>query len=146
KRLAAEAEELLAPIKGWEPVEKKRPGWSCQEAAARAERDAALVLAEAIELYTKALGYDAELDEAHEGLADLYWARSRVAERERLVAQQVYFEALVMEHDRGKYAALVRADAALSLRSNPRGAHVVAQRYIERDRVLVLADERYLGR
>lgn len=146
KRLAAEAEELLAPIKGWEPVEKKRPGWSCQEAAARAERDAALVLAEAIELYTKALGYDAELDEAHAGLANLYWSRSRVAESERLVAQQVYFEALVMEHDRGQYAALVRADASLSLRSNPRGAHVVAQRYMERDRLLVLADERYLGR
>ncbi len=146
KRLAAEAADLLAPVKGWEPVEKKRPGWSCQEAAARAERDAALVLAEAIELYTKALGYDAEIDEAHEGLADLYWARARAAESERHVAQQVYFEALVMEHDRGKYAALVRADASLSLRSNPRGAHVVAQRYIERDRVLVLADERYLGR
>jgi eukaryotic-like serine/threonine-protein kinase len=145
-RLAEEAEQLLEPIKGWEPVDKKRPGWQCQDAAARAEKDAALVLAEAIELYTKALGYDADSEEAHAGLAELYWSRARVAEIDRAAAQQVYFEALVMEHDRGKYAALLRADARLSLKTNPSGAHVVAQRYREGDRVLVPSDERYLGR
>jgi serine/threonine-protein kinase len=145
-RLAKEAKELLEPIKGWEPIEKKRPGWQREDLAARAEKDAALVLAEAIELYTKALGYDADSEEAHAGLAELYWSRARVAETDRAAAQQVYYEALVMEHDRGKYAALLRADATLSLRTNPSGAHVVAQRYQERDRVLVPSDERYLGR
>src|SRR5439155_13943352 len=103
ERLAAEARVLLEPIKGWEPVERKRPGWHRQEAAGKAEKDAALVLAEAIELYTKALGYDADCDEAHAGLAELYWSRARLAETERTAAQQVYYEALVMEHDRGKY-------------------------------------------
>jgi serine/threonine-protein kinase len=146
ERLASEAKTLLEPIKGWESVDKKRPGWQRQEAAARAEKDAALVLAEAIELYTKALGYDADSEEAHAGLAELYWSRARAAEVERTVAQKVYFEALVMEHDRGKYASLLRADASLSLRTNPSGAHVVAQRYHERDRVLVPEGERYLGR
>jgi serine/threonine-protein kinase len=145
-RLAVEAKELLEPIRGFEAVDKKRPGWQKQEAAARAEKDAALVLAEAIELYTKALGYDAESDDAHAGLADLYWSRARVAETDRTAAQQVYYEALVMEHDRGKYAALLRADARLSVRTNPSGAHVVAQRYSERDRILVPSEERYLGR
>jgi formylglycine-generating enzyme required for sulfatase activity len=145
-RLAAQAEEVLAPIKGWEPVDKKRPGWQLEDNAARAEKDAALVLAEAIELYTKAIGYDADSEEAHAGLAELYWSRAREAETERAAAQQVYYEALVMEHDRGKYAALLHADASLSLRTNPSGAHVVAQRYHERDRVLAPSEERYLGR
>jgi serine/threonine protein kinase/formylglycine-generating enzyme required for sulfatase activity len=146
ERLAQEAKELLEPIKGWEPTDRKRPGWQREDAATRAEKDAALVLAEAIELYTKALGYDADSEAAHAGLAELYWSRARVAETERAAAQQVYFEALVMEHDRGRYAALLHADARLSLRTNPSGAHVVAQRYLERDRVLVASEERYLGR
>lgn len=146
ERLTAEARVLLEPLKGWEPVEKKRPGWLRQEAAARAEKDAALVLAEAIELYTKALGYDADCEDAHAGLAELYWSRARLAETQRSAAQQVYYEALVMEHDRGRYTDLLRADAFLSLRSNPSGAHVVARRYYERDRLLVQTEERYLGR
>ncbi|HEY8079514.1 MAG TPA: protein kinase, partial [Labilithrix sp.] len=146
KRFAAQAKELLEPVKGWEAVDKKRPGWQRADQAARAEKDAALVLAEAIELYTKALGYDADSEDAHAGLSELYWSRARIAETERAAAQQVYYEALVMEHDRGKYAALLRADARLALRTNPSGAHVVAQRYHERDRILVPSEERYLGR
>ena len=145
-RLAAQAAEALKKVKGWEPIEKKRPGWMLEDMADRAEKEAALVLAEAIELYTKALGYDAECAEAHQGLADLYWTRARGAEQVRHAAAQVYYEALVTEHDQGTYAAILRADARLSLRSNPAGAHVLAQRYFERDRVLVPSDERYLGR
>ena len=146
RRLEQEARELLEPLNGFDSVDKKRPGWQRLEAAARGQKDAALVLAEAIELYTKALGYDAESDEAHSGLADLYWSRAREAEVGRGAAEQVYYEALVMEHDRGKYGALLQAHARLSLRSNPPGAHVIAQRYLERDRVLVPSEERYLGR
>jgi serine/threonine-protein kinase len=146
RRLVSEAREALKPIKGYEPVEKKRPGWQLEDQADRAEREGGLFLAEAIELYTKALGYDANSTEAHDGLAELYWLRAQYAEEARQGAEQVYYEALVAEHDQGKYAALLRADARLSLRSSPSGAHVVAQRYTERDRVMVLGDERYLGR
>jgi serine/threonine-protein kinase len=145
-RLAERAREMLKPLRPSDPVDKKRPGWELEDQADRAEREAGLVLAEAIELYTKALGYDAQGEEAHEGLAALYWSRARAAERARQPAAQVYYEALVTEHDTGKYAAILRAEASLSLASNPSGAHVVAQRYVERDRVLVLGAERYLGR
>src|SRR5262249_21490571 len=53
---------------------------------------------------------------------------------------------LVSEFDVGKYAALLKADAALSVDSNPSGAAVLAYRYVEKDRVLVATEERYLGR
>ena len=147
QRLVVEAREVLKDIKGFEPVERKRGGWTLEDRAAEAEREAGRALAEAIELYTKAIGYDAECADAHRGIADLYWSRARAAEEEGRPAVQVYYEALVTEHDvGGTYAELLKADAGLSLRSNPPGAHVIAQRYSERDRVLLPGPERYLGR
>ncbi len=146
QRLGELAKQTLKQVKGWEPVERKRAGWSLEDRAAEAERESGRALAEAIELYTKALGYDAECLLAHEGLADLYWSRARASETERRPAVQIYFEALVTEHDQGKYAALLRADARLSVSTDVPGANVTVYRYAERDRVLVATDERYLGR
>jgi serine/threonine-protein kinase len=145
-RVSALAREVSKSIKAWEPPGRKRAVWSLEDRAAEAERDAGRALAEAIELYTKAIGYDAECAAAHRGLADLYWGRARAAEDERRPATQIYYEALVTEHDVDRtYAELLKADALLSLRSNPPGAHVTAQRYSERDRILVPGEERYLG-
>ena len=137
---------LLKDVKGFEPVDKKRPGWELEDRAAAVEREQASAMAEAIDLYTKALAYDPELVEARSGLADLYWSRAVRADEERRPAQRVYYEALVSEFDVGKYAALLKADAALSIESNPSGAAVLAYRYVEKDRVLVASEERYLGR
>jgi serine/threonine-protein kinase len=146
QRMSDLAKRALKQIKGWEPVDRKRTGWALEDRAAEAERESGRALAEAIELYTKALGYDAECADAHRGLADLYWSRARAAEAERRPATQIHYEALVTDHDQGRYAELLRAEARLSLRSNPPGANVVLQRYVERDRVLAPGEERYLGR
>ncbi len=146
RRLEARARELLAGIKAWEAVEAKRPGWELEDLAEKAEREASLALARAIELYTAALGYEPQLAEAHRGLAQLYWGRARAMEEQRQPASQVYYEALVAEHDvDGAYSASLGASAYVSLRSNPPGAHVIARRWFERDRVLVPGDEVYLG-
>jgi eukaryotic-like serine/threonine-protein kinase len=145
-RLGELAKLTLQQVKGWEPPERKRAGWSLEDRAAEAERESGRALAEAIELYTKALGYNADCDDAHRGLADLYWSRARQGETERRPAMQIYYEALVTDHDQGRYAALLRADARLSLSTTPAGANVVIHRYVERDRVLAASDERYLGR
>jgi serine/threonine-protein kinase len=146
QRLGELAKQALKQVRGWEPVERKRSGWALEDRAAEAERESGRALAEAIELYTKALGYDAECTDAHRGLADLYWGRARQAETERRPAIQIYYEALVTDHDQGKYAALLRADARVSVDTDPPGANVIVYRYAERDRVLVPTDERYLGR
>jgi serine/threonine protein kinase/formylglycine-generating enzyme required for sulfatase activity len=145
-RLGELARLTLKQTKGWEPPERKRAGWALEDRAAEAEREGGRALAEAIELYTKALGYDADSADAHRGLADLYWSRARQGESERRPAIQIYYEALVTDHDQGRYAALLRADSRLSLSTNPPGANVVVYRYVERDRILVAGDERYLGR
>ena len=142
----ARAADAQAGARAGRPWSASAPAGRWRTARAEAERESGRALAEAIELYTKALGYDAECVDAHRGLADLYWGRARHAEAERRPALQIYYEALVTEHDQGRYAALLRADARLSLSTNPPGAHVTVYRYVERDRVLAAADERYLGR
>jgi hypothetical protein len=76
-KLEARARTLLAGIKGWEPVDAKRPGWELEDLAETAEREGALALARAVELHTAALFYDPQLVEAHRGLAELYWGRAR---------------------------------------------------------------------
>jgi serine/threonine-protein kinase len=142
-----EAEAKLGDVKAWEPVEKKRAGWALEDRAAAAQRDGERAIAEAIELYTKAIGYDAESTDAHRGLANIYWQRARAAEEEGRLATQAYYEALVTEHDvGGVYAELLKAEAVLSLRTNPPGAQVFVQRWAEQDRVLVPSAERSLGR
>lgn len=146
RQLGGVAREVAKEIPSWESVEKKRAAWRLEDRVAEADREAALALAQAIELYTKALGYDSECRPAHKGLAELYWSRALSAEAERRPASQIYYEALVLEHDDGHFASLIRADARLSLSSNPSGAQVFAQRYTEQDRVLTPGAERFLGR
>jgi serine/threonine-protein kinase len=145
ERLTEQARQALKHIKSWEPVDKKRVGWALEDLADKAEREAALALAEVIELYTKALGYDSECKDAHEGLARLYWTRARAAESERRVATQVYFEALVVEHDEAKFGRLLRADGRLSVTSPTAGADVFVQQWVERERVLVLDEMLHVG-
>jgi formylglycine-generating enzyme required for sulfatase activity len=145
RRLGAQAKELLKSIRAFEPVAKKRPGWALEDLADKSEREQGLALAQAIDLYTKALGYDAQCSEAHEGLAALYFSRAQQATEQRKPATQLYYETLVAQHDQGGYTALLRAPSSLSIASNPAGAHVVVERYFERDRILVPSEERYLG-
>jgi formylglycine-generating enzyme required for sulfatase activity len=144
-RIAAEAKALLKRVKSFEPVASKRPGWALEDLADASEREQALALAKAIELYTKALGYDATCAEAHEGLATLYFSRAQQAAEQRKAATQVYYESLVGQHDDGAYAAVLNAPSSVSVTSNPSGAHVMLARYREVDRILVATDERSLG-
>ena len=145
-QLVADARQKLQDVRGFEPIERKRPGWSLEDRAGQVERDQAAAMASAIDLYTKALGYDPELIDARSGLADLYWSRAIEAAQERRPALQVYYEALVSEYDVGRYAALIKADGAVSVDSGVPGAVVMAYRYAEQDRVLVPTEQRYLGR
>jgi formylglycine-generating enzyme required for sulfatase activity len=145
RRLTTQAKELLRPIRGFEPVAKKRPGWALEDLAHKSEREQGLALAQAIDLYTKALGYDAQCAAAHEGLATLYYARAQQATEQRKPATQLYYETLVTQHDQGTYTQLLRAPSSLSITSDPPGAHVVLERYFERDRILIPSEERYLG-
>ena len=133
---AEEARALSSRTKEWEPISRKRPIWDLEDAAEVARLEAQRALAQAIELFKNALEYDSHYDEAHRGLAKLYWRRARMAAAERRRATEVYYEALVAQHDDGTYSSLLRAPSRLSIVSQPTGAEVVAHRYEEHHRVL----------
>lgn len=144
-RLRDQAEALLKDVKGWEPRERKRTGWALEDLADKAEREAGLALAEAIDLYTRALGWDPSSPEAHRGLAELYWARARAAEGQRRPAASAYYDALVRDHDDGRYGAILGAGAHVSIDAQPSPARVIAQRIFERERILVPGEPIELG-
>ena len=142
---AEAARELLRRARTWDPPEAKRTAWALEDEAEEAERDEATELARAIELYTKALGYDSACDEAHRGLADLYFDQATKADRERRAAARIHYETLLTEHDDGRYAAVLTAQATLVVESAPSGARVVARPYAPNLRVLVLGEAIELG-
>ena len=145
ERLAREAGALARDVKGWEPIEQKRPAWELEDRAVEADAEQARALASAIELYSAALGRDPESAEARRGLADLYWSQAQRAEHERREPTRIYYESLVRDCDDGRYAAILSADARISLATTPPGAEVVAYRYVEHDRVLRAVEPRSLG-
>jgi len=148
ERLRAEARVLQRDQKPWDPAETKHAAWAIEDRAEATEIEYSTALAYAAQTYGAALALDSESVDAHRGLAELHWLRARQAEREHDAAAQAYHELIVSQHDAqsgGHYAALLRADARLSVRSNPPGALVTAYRWVERDRVQRLEDERVLG-
>jgi formylglycine-generating enzyme required for sulfatase activity len=144
---ATEARRLLDGLESWQPAERKKPAWAEREKAEQADRDAARALADAVELYTQALGYDAACQLAHDGLAALYLSRAQRAELEGRQPAQIYYETLALKHDDdGGIARQLSAPAALRLTSDPSGVEVTLYRYEEQDGVLVPAHPRKLGR
>jgi serine/threonine-protein kinase len=150
--LRAQAEEAQARARGmksdlrpFDPVEKKRPAWSLEDEAARLGRAAAIAETKWMEAVQGALSLDPDLPEAHAALADHHRGRlveAEVAHRDEDAARA---EELLRFHDRGRHAAFLRGDGALSLVTDPPGAEVVVERYGLEDRRLVPVFERTLG-
>jgi serine/threonine protein kinase/formylglycine-generating enzyme required for sulfatase activity len=143
--LLRESKVQLAGVQPWDSPDRKLVGWELEDRARRVEIDQARALAEAIELYSQALGYDSDNRTARAGLADLYWERSLEAEASRNEAARVYSELRVREFDDGRYAELLDADTSVSIRTDPPGASVAIYRYAEQNRVLLAGAERHFG-
>jgi eukaryotic-like serine/threonine-protein kinase len=142
----AEARAALAPLKPFDPVEKKRPGWALEGEAARLSREAALVETRWLETVHGALSQDPHLPEAHAALADHYRERLRVAEEARQDEEAARCEVLLEAHDRGRHAAFLRGEAKLSLVTDPPGAEVRLHRYTPIDHRLVPEPAGVLGK
>jgi serine/threonine-protein kinase len=146
RRLSQRAHQMLRDIESWAPVETKSPAWELEDRAEEAQRDAARALASAVDLFTKALGYDPSCGSAHEGLLSLYEERANTAQLERREASKIYYEEMALDHDvNGRFAAKLSANGSLSLTTAPEGARAILYRYVERDRVLVASAPRELG-
>ncbi len=145
-QLRAEAEALLAQVKPWEPVEQKRPAWEREREAAHLEREAHRREVLHLQTLRSALNHWPELPEAHDRLADHYRALHEEAEVRRDTDAALEAEALLRVHDRGRHAAWLKGDGALTLVTDPPGAEVLLYRYEPQDQRLVPVLQRSMGR
>ncbi|WP_129577243.1 MULTISPECIES: protein kinase domain-containing protein [Sorangium] len=136
-RAKAEADALLAAARPRDPLDRKQRGWARQDEAEALSAEAAVREAEWLTRMHGALCIDPELPDAHAALAGYYEARLAEAERAHRRADALRLEALLRAHDRGKHAALLSAAGELSLVTEPPGATVVLERYVERGRRLI---------
>lgn len=144
-RVAREARRQLEAVRSWEPIEKKAPAWTLEERVVEIETERAQTLATAVELYSQALGHDADCAGARAGLADLYWKCAEQAAMDRDTPRRIYYESLVREVDDGRYTTAIAARGSVTVTTDPPGAKVIAYRYSSRLRQLVPAGERLLG-
>ena len=141
----AEAREILAATRPFDPVTRKLPGWQREDEAAEAAREATLREAAWLERVHGALSLDPGLPEAHALLADHYRERLREAEIAHRDEDAARFELALRAHDRGRHAAFLRGDSSLSLVTDPPGALVWLEPYTPRDRRLEPGPARLLG-
>jgi serine/threonine-protein kinase len=145
RALRAEARAVLGALRTFDPVSEKAKGWALEDEAARIEHDLAVEEIGWQQVLRSALNEVPDLAEAHDALADHYKARLEAAEAARDDRDAARCEALLRAHDRGRHAAFLAGDGALTLVTDPPGATVVLQRYVERERRLVPEIVREIG-
>jgi serine/threonine protein kinase/formylglycine-generating enzyme required for sulfatase activity len=146
RRHTERAQQLLKDIKPWDAPEKKQPAWELEEQAKQTSTEQVKALAEAIELYSRALGHEPQNKAARRGLAELYWERAEQAILDRDEPTRILSESMVQEYDDGHFKGLLTSEATVSLRSNPTGAEVYAYSIKEVNRVETLTEKNFLGK
>ena len=141
----AEARAVLGRLRSFDAASAKAEGWRLEDEAERLEREASLEEVAWMQALRSALHEVPDLPEAHDALADHYQRRLLAAEEARDARGAARYEALLRLHDRGRHAAVLAGEGALTLVTDPEGAEVSVYRYVERDRVLVPELVRELG-
>ncbi len=143
--LRGRAEALLAEVRPSDPTSRKEPAWELRDRAQ--ERELQATLAETVWLQTlrSALHRMPELREAHARLADHYRARLEAAEASRDPRGAAAAEWMLRQHDVGEHAAFLEGTGRLSLDTDPPGARVRVQRFVEQRNRLVPVAEGELG-
>ncbi|AUX41614.1 protein kinase [Sorangium cellulosum] len=144
--LRAEARAVLAHVLPFDPDEEKARGWALEDEARALGLTAALAEVAWRQKLQAALYEEPDLEEAHAALAEAHLAELRAAEDARDAEATAKAEALLRSHDRGRHAAVLRGDGALTLVTAPDGAEVWLFHHVERQRRLHLEPRGLLGR
>lgn len=122
--------------KSWTPIASKRTLWELEDQIHTLTQQTQLAEVQYINAVRAALN-EAELDAAHQALADHYRRQHQDAERDRQQAQAARSLELLKIHDRGPHQDYLAGWGWLDLDTAPRGATVTAYRYVEQERRLV---------
>ena len=144
--LQEQANKLADTIAATAPVEEKRALWDLQDRAEQFEREASLRQVEQVQLLRAALMRSPDLKEGRDRLSDFYLGRHQAAETARNARETARLEALLRAYDRGRHEAYLTGTGALTLHTDPPGADVSIHEFVDRDRRLILAPGRALGK
>jgi serine/threonine-protein kinase len=111
----AELEALRAGIAPWEPADKKRELWDCEDRLAVTDTFAIRTAQAALSNYEQALDEVPGHAEARRALARIYLAELKRAEERSDEFNRVHFEELVKQHDDGALLHSTRAGGWLSV-------------------------------
>ncbi|MFT5583311.1 MAG: serine/threonine protein kinase/formylglycine-generating enzyme required for sulfatase activity [Cognaticolwellia sp.] len=133
ERLASQAGHGL---KSWTPTDSKRALWDLEDQIDILTQQTQLAEVQYINGVRAALN-EADLDAAHQALADHYREQHQDAERAHQGAQAARSLELLKIHDRGPHQDYLAGWGWLDLDTEPRGATVTCFRYVEEERRLV---------
>ena len=133
QRLASQAG---LSMKSWTPIKEQRELWELEDQIQSLSQQTQLAEVAYINAVRAALN-EADLDAAHQALADHYRQRHEQAELSAEAAQAARSLALLAIHDRGPHQDYLAGWGWLDLDTAPRGATVTAFRYVERERRMV---------
>ncbi|MFO0588998.1 MAG: SUMF1/EgtB/PvdO family nonheme iron enzyme [Polyangiaceae bacterium] len=136
RALHEEARAALSALPLFAPEGDKAPAWALEDEARALDRAVALGEESYRETLREALREAPDLAEAEEALTDVYVADLVAAEEARDWDRAARAELLLKGQSRGRRAAILRGDGALSLVTDPEGAEVTLYRYVEHRRTL----------
>lgn len=143
--LRNEAAELLDGVAPWAPLEEKVHGWRRADEADQLERDAAVLETRYEQGIRAALEQDPSNPAARAALAEVYKAALLRAEARRDLREASRYAIFLESHDGGAHLTWLRGDGAVTLVTDPPGAHVLLERFEEEDRRLVARPVGELG-
>ncbi|GMV41516.1 MAG: hypothetical protein AMXMBFR64_32320 [Myxococcales bacterium] len=119
ERLTDEVDRAERRVTPWDPEQDRLRLWRQRNRVGLLELAIGRAFAEAVKYYNRALGYDPEHGEARAGLARLYEAGSRAAERKHDIATMIYFGDMQRE-----LVGEGNETGRLTIRSYPGGARL----------------------
>ncbi len=146
ERLKRQLEAARSQVEPWADIVSKRSLWSLEARVQAAEAEREEAMNQAIAAFARAIDNDPTNRRARQGLADIYFDRLCEAERYGRVRDMRRFEAQVRRYDDGRYAEQLEDYGILELETRPESAEVWLHPLEKRDRRLVPARGRRIGR
>ena len=127
--LRASIEQLETSIPPWRPLTEKTQLVACRQRLARLVAERALAFGDILGACERALAHDPEHPAARDVLADAWLHRFLEAEQAGDTESALWFQNRVSAYGGPRHQALLAGDGTLTLRTDPPGAEVYAERF-----------------
>ncbi|MCO4771009.1 MAG: SUMF1/EgtB/PvdO family nonheme iron enzyme [Deltaproteobacteria bacterium] len=144
-QLRARIAELEQTIQPWKPLKDKSELHSTRQRLQRLLAERAMTFGDAQGACERALAHDPDNEEAREQLADAWMFRFEEAETAGNQESAAWFETRVRAYGGPAHLTKLRGDGLLTLRTDPEGAEVSAERFDTDQLVWAPVERRVLG-